>query len=94
IAQLAEGDLLRLKNLCNCRLRNGRLEYASDAPIKGIPIVQWCVAGAPLQLLLPNGSQIEGIVESAAAEMRGEVVQFERVGFVRLERNQALFLHR
>ncbi|MEC8877567.1 MAG: glutamate--tRNA ligase, partial [Candidatus Thermoplasmatota archaeon] len=94
IAQLAEGDLLRLKNLCNCRLRNGRLEYASDVPIKGIPIVQWCVAGAPLQLLLPNGSQIEGIVESAAAEMRGEVVQFERVGFVRLERNQALFLHR
>ena len=94
IAQLAEGDLLRLKNLCNCRLRNGRLEHSSDAPIKGVPIVQWCVAGAPLQLLLPNGSQIEGIVELAATEMEGEVVQFERVGFVRLERNRALFLHR
>jgi hypothetical protein len=94
MAQLAEGDLLRLKNLCNCRLRNGRLEHAGDAPIKGVPIVQWCVAGAPLQLLRPNGSQIDGIVEPAATEMRGEVVQFERVGFVKLERSQALFLHR
>jgi hypothetical protein len=94
VAQLTEGDLLRLKNLCNCRLRDGRLKHAGDDPVKGVPIIQWCVAGAPLQLLLPNGSQIEGIVESAAAEMRGEVVQFERVGFVRLERSQALFLHR
>ena len=94
VAQLAEGDLLRLKNLCNCRLRDGRLEHAGDDPVKGVPIVQWCAAGAPLQLLRPNGSQTDGIVEPAAAEMEGEVVQFERVGFVRLERSQALFLHR
>ena len=94
VAQLTEGDLLRLKNLCNCRLRDGRLKHAGDDPVKGVPIVQWCAAGAPLQLLRPNGSQTDGIVEPAAAEMEGEVVQFERVGFVRLERSQALFLHR
>ena len=94
VAQLAEGNLLRLKNLCNCRLRDGRLKHAGDDPVKGVPIVQWCAAGEPLQLLRPNGSQTDGIVELAAAEMEGEVVQFERVGFVRLERNQALFLHR
>ncbi len=94
VAQLTEGDLLRLKNLCNCRLRDGRLKHAGDDPVKGVPIVQWCAAGAPLQLLRPNSSQTDGIVEPAAAEMEGEVVQFERVGFVRLEQSQALFLHR
>jgi len=94
VQKLAEGDLLRLKNLCNCRLCDGRLEHAGDNPVRGVPIVQWCAAGAPLQLLRPDGSLTDGIVEPAAAELEGEVVQFERVGFVRLERGQALFLHR
>ncbi|HIM33015.1 MAG TPA: glutamate--tRNA ligase, partial [Candidatus Poseidoniales archaeon] len=94
VQKLAEGDLLRLKNLCNCRLCDGRLEHAGDNPVRGVPIVQWCVAGAPLQLLRPDGSLTDGIAEPAAAELEGEVVQFERVGFVRLERGQALFLHR
>jgi glutamyl-tRNA synthetase len=94
VQKLAEGDLLRLKNLCNCRLCDGRLEHAGDNPVRGVPIVQWCAAGAPLQLLRPGGSLTDGIAEPAAAELEGEVVQFERVGFVRLERGQALFLHR
>ena len=36
----------------------------------------------------------KGIVEDNISDLDGQVVQFERVGFVRLEGKKAFFLHR
>jgi hypothetical protein len=42
----------------------------------------------------PDGNVVKGIVEDNISELDGVTVQFERVGFVRLEGKKAFFLHR
>ena len=76
------------------RRRDGRRGQVGDARGKGVSVVQGCAAGVAMQRLRPDGSLTDGIAEPVTAELEGEVVQFERVGFVRLERGLALFLHR
>ena len=90
------GPGIRLKNLCNVELTDGKLSYSGTEPVKGTPIVQWVGDHVPLTLLYPDGRMVEGVAETAASEpdFQGQVVQFERVGFVRLEGDgRAAFLH-
>ena len=47
-----------------------------------------------MELVYPDGKIVSGIVEDNISELDGETVQFERVGFVRLEGKKAFFLHR
>jgi len=53
----------------------------------------------PIRVLMPDGSIVEGCAEPLLADEKGEMVQFERFGFVRLERNSmdggvAIFSHK
>ena len=47
-----------------------------------------------IELVYPDGKVVSGIVEDNISELDGTTVQFERVGFVRLEGKKAFFLHR
>ncbi len=92
--------MLRLKNLCNAVLEGDSLVFAGAEPFKSppkpVPIIQWVCDQVPMTLAYPDGRVIEGVAEPAAAEPRfeGRVVQFERVGFVRLEgEGRAAWLH-
>ena len=93
---IVSNPALRLKNLCNATIAGGTLSYTGTEPVKGIPIIQWVADNVPMTLLYPDGRIIEGVAEPAASKPRfqGQVVQFERVGFVRLEgKGRASFLH-
>jgi len=53
---------------------------------KQIPRINWVSAHVKAKVLMPSGKLAEGIVESAVKNLKkGEVVQFERFGFVRFD---------
>ncbi|NYT04921.1 MAG: glutamate--tRNA ligase [Methanomicrobiales archaeon] len=100
--------LVRLKDLFNVRIHEEkgtfRLEYAGDSleevRAARAPIVQWLPEETVVPCLLrkPEGD-IPGLCEPAVAGEAGKVVQFERVGFVRIdsagsEGVQAYYAHR
>jgi glutamyl-tRNA synthetase len=67
----------------------------------GIHLIHWIPAskGFPGEVVMPDGSFAEGVVEEACKKLRvGDVVQFERFGFVRIdsldEKLTAYFAHR
>ncbi|MGD9937329.1 MAG: glutamate--tRNA ligase [Methanoregulaceae archaeon] len=86
--------MLRLKDLFNVRVAEDqdrtRFAYAGDdlaeARAAHAPIVQWLPLGAtlPCTLRRPKGDLV-GACEPAVAEKLDHVVQFERVGFVRID---------
>ena len=107
-AELASGAaFLRLKDLFNVRvLYEGdtiRGEYAGDdlqeARSKKAPIIQWLAEGHanPCTLKTPDGD-VNGVCEPEAVTTKDRIVQFERVGFARIDRagNPAVayFTHR
>ncbi|HTT45556.1 MAG TPA: glutamate--tRNA ligase [Thermoplasmata archaeon] len=90
-----EGKEIRLKDLLNVQLTG---EVRPDTPAvsatftsrenRKLPRLQWVgVDGAvPVDLLGTEGDHTRGLGEAALAESKpGDVVQFERVGFVRVE---------
>ncbi len=89
------GGEVRLKDLLNVRLPPG--PWPSDGPIRAtftgrenrkLPRLQWVgTEGAvPVEILGLDGTRSSGIGERALAEVRArEILQFERVGFVRVE---------
>jgi len=89
-----EGQDIRLKNLCNVTVKGNKLIFAGMKPQKGNQILQWCSSNASIELVYPDGNSATGMVEDNISELDGETVQFERVGFVRLEGKKAFFLHR
>jgi glutamyl-tRNA synthetase len=86
--------MIRLKDLFNVTVdwSSGipRLTYAgealSDARAQKAPIVQWLPAGGATRCTLhsPDGD-IQGLCENTVRTMQDKVVQFERVGFVRID---------
>lgn len=55
--------------------------------------------GFPCEVVMPDGSSARGVVEDACKKLRvGEIVQFERFGFVRIDsldkKLTAYFAHR
>ena len=99
------GGMLRLKDLFNIRITaEGKAEYAgeslAEARAAKAPIVQWLPAqmSAPASLLTPDG-MVDGAVEPAVLNYMGKIVQFERVGFVKIDdvkdgKATAYFTHR
>ena len=58
---------------------------------EGAKIIHWVGPDAvPARVHMPDGKVIEGLVEKAALNSINEVVQFERFGFVRLEKKEIL----
>ena len=100
--------MVRLKDLYNVRIAwDGDLPHLSyagdsldDARSEKAPIIQWLPAEAklPCTLLQQEGS-LEGFCEPRVAEEADRVVQFERIGFARIDsveggRVSAYFAHR
>jgi len=86
--------VIRLKNLCNVSVSDNKLNFSGMKPQKGSKILQWCSSNVPIELVYPDGKVVTGVVEDNISVLDGETVQFERVGFVRLEGKKAFFLHR
>jgi len=77
---------VRLKDFCNIVL-DTRSEF-TGLQLKDIPKIQWVAErhGIPTRVVMPDGVVSEGISESNLRDTRtGDVVQFERFGFVRIE---------
>jgi glutamyl-tRNA synthetase len=101
-------EMLRLKDLFNVHVawNDGKpaLEFFGDslaeARSKKAPIIQWLPAtgSAACFLHMPAGDS-QGFCEPAVRDMIGRVIQFERIGFARIDRVDdgiitAYFCHR
>lgn len=89
--EVEKGGMLRLKDLFNIRLTSQTsAEYAgdslADARREKAAIIQWLPAdhAVPCSLLTPDGMQ-EGFAEPNVLEYSGKIVQFERVGFAKID---------
>lgn len=90
-SEIETGRMLRLKDLFNIRVTGeGSAEYAGDSLAEAraakAPIVQWLPAdaGVPCSLLTPEGTS-DGYCEAAVQNYDQKIVQFERVGFARID---------
>lgn len=91
-----KGKEIRLKGLYNVTLGKRKVlgsvptKFSGEAVKASSPKVQW-VAGRGIQteILLPDGKRIDGISELAVTGRDiGDIIQFERFGFVRLDKKQ------
>lgn len=90
-AEVEKGGMLRLKDLFNIRMTgDASAEYAgeslAEARKEKAPIIQWLPTekAAPCSLLTPEGMQ-EGFAEPEVLNYEGKIVQFERVGFAKID---------
>jgi len=101
-AEAAEaGKTLRLMELFNVKIERasaGLVEavFASeayeDARKAKAKLIHWIPKGAeiPCQVVMPDASVNEGVAESACKKLKPDaVIQFERFGFVRVDKNDA-----
>jgi glutamyl-tRNA synthetase len=87
-------EMVRLKDLFNVRLKrkDGGSEFVyggeslADARAAGAPIIQWLPpeSAVPCTLVTPEGTK-EGVCEPGVRKETGRVVQFERIGFARID---------
>ncbi len=90
------GRLYRLMDCCNIRKEEGRIVFDSeDVDVfrkSGTGIVHWLPLNDNLvdvEILMPDKTVKKGKAEKSARKIRqGEVVQFERFGFCRLDRKE------
>ncbi|MBI4162691.1 MAG: glutamate--tRNA ligase [Candidatus Aenigmarchaeota archaeon] len=80
-----KGLEVRLKNLCNVRL--GETSVYTSEDVKPIPKIQWVpMKHIQVRVLVP-GRIVNGIAEMDITKAKaGDVVQFERFGFVSVEK--------
>ncbi|MDR0523760.1 MAG: glutamate--tRNA ligase [Candidatus Methanoplasma sp.] len=98
----AEAGRIRLKDLCNLEYSEPARYAGNDVSVlrRGVKAVQWVGPdGMAARLLMPDGSVLEGLAEPAIGAEKGDTVQFERVGFARIESRapggiSAVFAHR
>jgi glutamyl-tRNA synthetase len=71
-------------------VRDGKAFYqGNDLSVlkEGYRIIHWVPAGSvPASVVMPTGESRDGLVENVPKEEEGNVVQFERFGFARVER--------
>ncbi len=83
-----EGDEIRLMSLFNVRIRRKEKRIIADyLPRKNlnVPKIQWTKDSIPAEILFPERI-FSGICETSCMNIGvGEVIQFERIGFCRLE---------
>ena len=93
---------IRLKDLCNIDYSVPAKYSGTDVSIlkKGFKAVQWVGEDSTeAKILMPDGSVMNGLVENAILSEKNDSVQFERIGFVRIEKRDpksftAVFSHR
>ena len=97
-----ENKIIRLKDLCNLEYGNPAKYAGNDLSVlkRGAKAVQWVGKdGIKTELLMPDGTVLKGLTEKAVLKEKNDTVQFERVGFVKLEKRSsssitAIFTHR
>lgn len=92
-SQFARDGRIRLKDLCNLDYSTPA-RYAGDDVSQlrggGMSAVQWVSRDSVrASVLMPDGKVSEGLVESALLGEESDTVQFERFGFVRIEKKGA-----
>ena len=96
-----QGQEFRLRGLATVKVRNVgpdevTLEVSEEQRVKGVRIIQWApLDGVPVRVMVPKSPYsvefLGGYAEPAVREMRvGDMAQFLRVGFVRLDRERPL----
>jgi len=98
----AEKGQVRLKDLCNLEYGTPAKYSGNDLSVlkKGVKAVQWVGRnGIRTELLMPDGGVIDGVTEDGILKESCDSVQFERIGFVKLEKVgkekiTAVFTHR
>lgn len=80
-----KGLEIRLKDLCNIKL--GNISEFTSAELKAVPKIQWVPARhVSVRVITPRG-EIKGYGEPSLSKVKpGSIVQFERFGFVRIEK--------
>ncbi|ADD07903.1 glutamyl-tRNA synthetase [Aciduliprofundum boonei T469] len=98
---IENGEVFRLKDLCNVVKREEHLEYAgNDLSIvkRGAKIVHWVPEDSlPCKVYMPDGKSLEGYAEKYVENSINEIVQFERFGFTKIYKEGELvgyFAHR
>ncbi|MCS7131865.1 MAG: glutamate--tRNA ligase [Hadesarchaea archaeon] len=89
-SRLEVGEVFRLKDLMNVELRSKGPPLEGDfrgLELVDVPKLQWVSAGGvEVEVLMPDAGRVLGLAEPAVAGLAvGEVVQFERFGFVRVD---------
>lgn len=100
-SKLSESEIIRLKDLLNFKLtsRNPPEAEFESFEVTDVPKIQWVSADAiKAKVLKPDGTQDKGLVEPEVSKLEpGELIQFERYGFVKLEKIKpevkAIFTH-
>jgi len=92
-SNLKDGNLYRLMECVNFRKQGSSYVFDSldheTYKKQGRGIIHWLPAGGhvPAKVLMPDATTISGVVEKSAASLpAGTILQFERFGFVRLDR--------
>lgn len=81
---LREGQVFRLMGLMNVRVRDGGLEFAGFE-VAPVPKIQWVSEPSiEVRVLRPEGEE-RGLAEPSLLQEKGQAVQFERYGFVKIE---------
>jgi len=86
-AKLNEGKRIRLKFLCDVEIENIEplVGKVVETPLEDVPIIQWAPSeGIKVEVKKPGGID-KGIGEPLIVSELGNVVQFERYGFVRID---------
>ncbi|MEM3797347.1 MAG: glutamate--tRNA ligase [Candidatus Bathyarchaeia archaeon] len=98
LKNLGVGKIVRLMELFNIKVENVEVyaveasflsESYDDAKKAGAPLIHWVPIGAdaPCKIVMPNATIIEGVAEKACKNLRiGDIVQFERFGFARIDK--------
>ncbi|UAL08291.1 MAG: glutamate--tRNA ligase [Candidatus Methanogranum gryphiswaldense] len=84
----AESKKLRLKDLCNIEYATPAKYIGNDVSIlkQGFKAVQWVGRDSiKTKVLMPDGTILEGLAEKGLLDEKSDSIQFERVGFVKIE---------
>jgi len=93
-----EGSVLRLMGLFNVKIFEVQKELVeaeylsesySEARSAGAPLIHWLPynSGVPAKAVMPDATSVEGLSEEMCKGLKSDtVIQFERFGFVRVDR--------
>ena len=93
---IKQGELIRLMDCLNFIKKKDKfvfdsLEYEKYKK-KGSKIIHWLPMTDKLvdvELLMPDNKKVKGLAEPPVSKLKqGDVCQFERIGFVRLDKKQ------
>jgi glutamyl-tRNA synthetase len=96
--EMKDGEICRLMDCLNFAIKGKEFIFDSveheHFKKRGKKIIHWLPAeenNLPVTILMPNKITVEGIAEKDAADIKeGQVIQFERFGFCRLDNKKEM----